>query len=144
MLVVVPKVTTAKLGDSLIVDRSSRIVRFYKGTRLTKSYRCAVGMARYPTPLGTWRVVAKHYMPSWYNPGSAWAAGMPRVIPPGPYNPLGTRALALSASNILIHGTSKDWSIGTAASHGCIRMHRWDIENLYPRVRVGTRVVIVN
>jgi lipoprotein-anchoring transpeptidase ErfK/SrfK len=68
---------------------------------------------------------------------------MPPYIPPGPGNPLGTRALNLSAPGIRIHGTIKNYSIGTAASHGCMRMHMWDVEDLYPRVKVGTRVIIV-
>jgi L,D-transpeptidase ErfK/SrfK len=81
-------------------------------------------------------------MPSWGNPGSAWAANMPAYIPPGPSNPLGTRALNLNASGIRIHGTTSDWSIGRAASHGCMRMHRWDVEELFDRVEIGTPVLI--
>jgi lipoprotein-anchoring transpeptidase ErfK/SrfK len=68
---------------------------------------------------------------------------MPATIGPGPNNPLGTRALNLNASGIRIHGTTANSSIGTAASHGCMRMHRWDIEDLYDRVEVGTPVLIV-
>jgi len=84
-------------------------------------------------------------MPTWYNNGSDWAKNMPATIGPGPGNPLGTRALYLNAAGIRIHGipSSEDWSIGSAASHGCMRMHRWDAEDLYPRVPVGTRVIIV-
>lgn len=68
---------------------------------------------------------------------------MPRFIPPGPNNPLGTRALNLNVSGIRIHGTPNVASIGTAASHGCVRMVRRDIEELYELVDVGTRVLIV-
>jgi lipoprotein-anchoring transpeptidase ErfK/SrfK len=138
-----PKVLTSQVGKTILVDRSARTLKLFNGSRLVRAYRVAVGMPAYPTPLGRWKVVSRQYRPAWYNPGSSWAYGMPRYIPPGPGNPLGTRALALSASGILIHGTSKDWSIGRAASHGCMRMHRWDIENLYPQVPVGTRVWIV-
>ena len=138
-----PKVLTSQVGKTILVDRSARTLKLFNGSRLLRSYRCAVGMPRYPTPLGKWKVVNKQRNPSWYNPGSAWAAGMPRVIGPGPSNPLGTRAMALNASGVLIHGTSKDFSIGTAASHGCIRMHRWDIEKLFELVPVGTRVWVV-
>jgi L,D-transpeptidase ErfK/SrfK len=68
---------------------------------------------------------------------------MPAYIPPGPNNPLGTRALYLNTSGIRIHGTSKRSSIGTAASHGCMRMLREDVEALYPLVPVGTKIHIV-
>jgi lipoprotein-anchoring transpeptidase ErfK/SrfK len=67
---------------------------------------------------------------------------MPSVIGPGPNNPLGTRALYLNASGIRIHGTPNWRSIGHRASHGCLRMRRRDVENLYPRVPVGTAVWI--
>jgi L,D-transpeptidase ErfK/SrfK len=67
---------------------------------------------------------------------------MPASIPPGPGNPLGTRAMSLNASGILIHGTYASYSVGTYASHGCIRMLLSDVEALYPQVPVGTPVLI--
>ncbi len=138
-----PKIFAGQVGKTILVDRSARTLKLFNGARLIRSYRIAVGTPDHPTPLGHWKVVSRQYMPSWYNPGSAWASGMPNYIGPGPSNPLGTRALALNASGILIHGTSKDFSIGSAASHGCMRMHRWDIEALYPLVPLGTRVWII-
>lgn len=138
-----PKVTENDLGHTIIVSRSAKMLALYDGTKLEKRYQCAVGTPEYPTPLGHWEVVNKQYLPTWYNPGSDWAKSMPKTIPPGPSNPLGTRALALNASGVLIHGTTKDSSIGTAASHGCMRMHMWDVEDLFPRVPVGTQVYIV-
>ena len=69
---------------------------------------------------------------------------MPEFIPPGPSNPLGTRAMNLSASGIRIHGTPDDGSIGSNASHGCIRMHIHDAEELFEKVDVGMPVVIVS
>jgi L,D-transpeptidase ErfK/SrfK len=68
---------------------------------------------------------------------------MPETIPPGPGNPLGTRALNLNASGIRIHGTANVNSIGTAASHGCVRMVQRDVEELYDLVDVGTPVFVV-
>jgi L,D-transpeptidase ErfK/SrfK len=65
------------------------------------------------------------------------------MIPPGPGNPLGTRALYLNADGIRIHGTPSDSSIGSYASHGCIRMHISESEALYPLVPVGTPVFII-
>ena len=83
-------------------------------------------------------------MPRWVNPGSVWAKDMPKVIPPGFSNPLGVRALALNATAILIHGTSNYGSIGSAASHGCIRMRNSDIVNFFPLIGVGVPVDIIN
>jgi len=111
---------------------------------LVKSYPCAVGRPEYPTPKGHWKVVGKRKNPAWYNPGSAWAASMPKVIPPGPSNPLGTRAIELNASAIRIHGTSNPGSVGHAASHGCIRMYRNDIEELFDEVSIGVPCDIVD
>jgi len=67
---------------------------------------------------------------------------MPASIPPGPGNPLGTRAMYLNAPGIRIHGTWSSSSIGTAASHGCIRMLIADSEQLYPLVPIGTTVIV--
>ncbi len=138
-----PKVSEASLGKTIVVDKSERNLYLYNGAKLQKKYRVAVGMPGFPTPLGQFKIVQKRYMPTWTNPGSAWATSMPAYIPPGPGNPLGTRAMNLSASGIRIHGTSKIGSIGTAASHGCIRMLMHDVEQLYDLVKVGTAVYVV-
>ncbi len=68
---------------------------------------------------------------------------MPAYIPPGPTNPLGLRALYLNSPGIRIHGTYKTWTIGTAASHGCMRVANSQIVKLYPLVPVGTPVFII-
>lgn len=138
-----PTVIEAELGTAILVDISERHLYLYDKGALVKDYGVAVGTASHPTPTGNFRIVLKRYMPTWSNPGSAWAAGMPATIGPGASNPLGTRALNLDAPGIRIHGTTKDGSIGSAASHGCMRMHRADIEDLYERVEVGTPVFIV-
>jgi lipoprotein-anchoring transpeptidase ErfK/SrfK len=133
------------LGKTIIVVLSRRKVYLYKNSKLEKSYRCAVGQSRYPTPLGKWKIVKKVKNPSWHNNGAAWAKRMPWYIPPGRNNPLGTRALYLNASGIRIHGipASENSSIGHAASHGCIRLKNSDAINIFPRVPVGTPVYIV-
>ena len=74
-------------------------------------------------------------------PNSPWAAGL-EPIPPGVNNPLGTRWIGTSAPNIGFHATPADYSVGHAASHGCMRMHRADVERLYDLIRVGTPVDI--
>jgi lipoprotein-anchoring transpeptidase ErfK/SrfK len=81
-------------------------------------------------------------MPTWVNPDpEGWGASMPAMIPPGPSNPLGLRAINWSASGIRFHGTSDIGSIGTPASHGCVRMYNEDVIELYDMVEVGTPIV---
>jgi lipoprotein-anchoring transpeptidase ErfK/SrfK len=141
---VAPRVHESAIPRALLVVLGERKLYSYRvGGTLEKVYRCAIGMSRYPTPRGTFKVIAKKVNPSWTNPGSKWARSMPRYIRPGPNNPLGTRALYLNASGIRIHGTSQVRSIGRAASHGCVRMVRKDIESLYTKIPVGTTVFIV-
>jgi L,D-transpeptidase ErfK/SrfK len=101
----------------------------------------AIGMAAHPTPTGTYEVIAKIKNPTWVPPNSPWAAGL-EPIPPGVSNPLGSRWIGTSAPNIGFHATPADYSVGHAASHGCMRMHRADVERLYDLVRVGTPVDI--
>ena len=81
--------------------------------------------------------------PWWRPPDSDWAAGA-EPIPPGPGNPLGTRWMGLSAPAVGIHATSDPGSIGTYASHGCIRMYVSDAEWLFDQVSIGTPVFIVS
>jgi lipoprotein-anchoring transpeptidase ErfK/SrfK len=139
-----PKLVVAKLGKTIFVKLKTRRLYLYNGDKLEKEYGIAIGLPAFPTPKGWYTIINKRKYPSWSNPGSAWAAGMPASIGPGPSNPLGTRALDLDSPGIRIHGTSKDYSIGTAASHGCMRMHRKDVEELFELVPVGTKVIILS
>lgn len=139
-----PKITNAKVGKTIVVDRGINQLYLYDGFRLEKQFPVATAAPGYVTPPGSWEVVNKVENPTWYNPApTTWGAGEPLVIPPGPGNPLGTRALYLNAPGIRIHGTYDSGSIGTYASHGCIRMYISDAETLYPLVPVGTRVLII-
>lgn len=140
---VAPEVAEDDLGRWIVVRRALRTLELWEDTRLDRTYRVAVGAQGYATPRGEWSIALKRYLPTWGNPGSAWAADMPKTIPPGPNNPLGTRALNLNAPGIRIHGTSNINSIGTAASHGCVRMLQANIEELYDLVEVGTPVFVV-
>jgi lipoprotein-anchoring transpeptidase ErfK/SrfK len=140
---VAPKVSADKLGKTIEINLSTNQLTFYEGLEVRKTYRVATGQPSFPTPQGTWEVVFKRVNPTWTNPApDGWGADMPRQIPPGPGNPLGTRAMSLNASGILIHGTYASGSIGSYASHGCIRMHLSDVEALYPQVPIGTKVLI--
>ena len=127
---------------TITIDLTTNTLRLYDGFRVIRTYPVATATSPYSTPIGRWEVIEKEHDPVWINPGSAWSASMPATIPPGPSNPLGLRALRTSASGILIHGTPEDWTVGSYASHGCIRMHESDAIALYPQVPVGTPVVI--
>lgn len=124
------------------VSRSKRELLLYKLGKVVKTYKVAVGKPGKSTPAGNFRIINKRSNPTWINPGSSWAKDMPGRIPPGPDNPLGTRAMDLSVDLIRIHGTPNAASIGRATSNGCIRMYKWEAEDLYRRVKVGTPVII--
>jgi lipoprotein-anchoring transpeptidase ErfK/SrfK len=138
-----PEVTASALGDTIVVDLSENSLTLYDGFKTAKEYPVATAAPGYTTPVGMWKVIDKKENPTWYNPAlDSWGADLPSVIAPGPNNPLGTRALYLDSPGIRIHGTSNSASIGTYASHGCIRMLIPDSEELYPLVPIGTRVII--
>ena len=102
------------------------------------------------TPLGATTITGKVANPSWYPPESireehaARNDILPRVVPPGPDNPLGLHAMRLGLPGYLIHGTNKPSGVGMRVTHGCMRMFPEDIEALYKTVPVGTAVNIVN
>jgi lipoprotein-anchoring transpeptidase ErfK/SrfK len=131
----------ATVGTSVVVSRGSRVLTLYREARKVRTFRIAVGTSRYPTPRGLFSIVTKQRNPTWFPPDSPWAKGL-GPVPPGRGNPLGTRWMGTSASAVGIHGTPASGSIGTAASHGCIRMYIRDAEWLYERVTVGTPVLI--
>lgn len=138
-----PEVTRNKLGYTIVVRISELELYLYDGLRLEKRYPVATGMPGYETPEGEWTIINKRVDPTWVNPATeGWGADLPPVIGPGPGNPLGTRALDLNVPGIRIHGTYDSDSIGTYASHGCIRMYIEDSEELFDIVPVGTRVLV--
>jgi lipoprotein-anchoring transpeptidase ErfK/SrfK len=142
------KTTKSQLGKALVVDLSKRRVTMYnKGKKTKTTYRVAIGMKGYGTPPGWYYVGAKRPRPTWSNPGSSWAANMPATIGPGASNPLGLRAMNLynakgNDTGYRIHGTAKLSSIGTAASHGCIRVANSNIVKLYKKTPKGTPVIV--
>ena len=124
----------------------------YRGgaTGTVTTYPISIGRQDWETPLGVTRITAKAANPSWYPPASvreehaADGDPLPRVVPPGPDNPLGTRALRLGLPGYLIHGTNRPAGVGMRVTHGCLRLFPEDIEALYDIVAVGTAVRIVN
>jgi lipoprotein-anchoring transpeptidase ErfK/SrfK len=138
-----PKVTDKGLGTTVVVRIDQNRLYLYRGFQQIRTYPVATAMPGFTTPVGEWTILDKQENPTWHNPAlDTWGAGEPATIPPGPNNPLGTRALYLSTPGIRIHGTPATDSIGTYASHGCIRMTISDSEALYPLVPVGARVII--
>jgi lipoprotein-anchoring transpeptidase ErfK/SrfK len=135
------KVTKAKFGPVIWIDRGTNTLRLFSGSKLVRTFGVATGRVQYPTPSGLFEVVDMQYNPWWRPPDSAWAQGL-KPIPPGPGNPLGTRWMGLSAAGVGIHGTPDAASIGYSASHGCIRMQIPDAEWLFGHVDLGTPVYI--
>lgn len=142
-----PAVTAASLrsryGTIVTVDRPTFRLRVFKRLKLSKTYKIAVGSEGHTTPAGLYSITSKQVNPAWHVPNSDWAGDLAgQVIPGGaPNNPLKARWLGLR-DGIGIHGTSEAWSIGTRASHGCLRMHPSDVIDLYDRVPMGATVKI--
>lgn len=142
-----PRVTTSRLGrihhTFISIDRATFTLRLFKRLRVVRSYRVAVGAGGYATPRGLHRVISRQVNPTWYAPNRAWAGSLAgQAIPPGdPRNPLKARFIGIG-QGIGMHGTAAEGSIGSRASHGCIRMRVRDVKRLYPKVPLGTPVLI--
>jgi lipoprotein-anchoring transpeptidase ErfK/SrfK len=145
--VVKPKVTTAELAKKypavIVVHRGSFQLSFYKGLKLAKTYGIAVGQVGLETPAGLYHIQNKAVDPAWHVPNSDWAGSLAGTVVPGgtPQNPLKARWLGIYAG-AGIHGTDATGSIGSAASHGCIRMLIPDVIELYDQVPVGAPIYI--
>jgi lipoprotein-anchoring transpeptidase ErfK/SrfK len=132
-----------KYPTVVTVDRSNFTLRVYKKLKLQESYTIAVGQAGLDTPAGKYNIQNKAVNPAWSVPNSAWAGSLAgQVIPGGaPNNPLKARWLGIY-DGAGIHGTSDIGSLGTAASHGCIRMAIPDVLEVYEMVPVGAPIYI--
>ena len=141
-----PAVTSAELPHRypsyIVVDRRGFRLRFYQRLRLARTYRIAVGRQGLETPAGLYDVQSKQVNPSWHVPKSSWAGDLAgKTIPPGPQDPLKARWMGFNGG-AGIHGTDDVGSLGSAASHGCIRMAIPDVVRLYRKVDVGTPVYV--
>jgi murein L,D-transpeptidase YcbB/YkuD len=119
---------------TILVSIPDRKLAVIENGGVLKTYSVAVGAAESPSPTGEFTVTNRLENPTYYRPGV--------IIEPGPQNPLGTRWIGLNQKGYGIHGTNAPSSIGKAASHGCIRMARTDLEELFTMVRVGDMVKI--
>jgi len=142
-----PKVTTAEVAAEyptyLTLDRSTYTLTLWKNLEKEKSYTVAVGQIGLETPAGLYSIQDKQVDPVWSVPNSAWAGDMAGQVVPGgvPENPLKARWMGIY-DGAGIHGTDDTGSLGSAASHGCVRMSVPDVIDLYDRVDVGTPIYI--
>ena len=131
---------TSALSTRLYVNLSQYSLVLVDEANNTRYYPVAIGVDEHPTPLGAYFISDMAKDPTWLPPNSEWAKDA-KQIPPGPNNPLGTRWIGFGDS-VGFHGTPYPDTVGTKASHGCMRMTIPDIEDLYERVNVGTQVCI--
>jgi lipoprotein-anchoring transpeptidase ErfK/SrfK len=141
-----PEVTGSEVASKyptyLTLDRSTFTLRFWKNLKLDKTYTVAVGMEGLETPEGLYHIQEKEENPVWNVPESSWAGSLAgQTIPPGPSNPIKARWMGIY-EGAGIHGTEETESLGSAASHGCVRMGIADVEELYDLVEVGTPIYI--
>ncbi len=142
-----PAVTTEEVAAEyptyLTLDRTSYQLKLWKDLELAKTYTVAVGQVGLETPAGTYNIQSKQVDPVWTVPNSAWAGDMAGQVVPGgvPENPLKARWMGIF-DGAGIHGTDDTGSLGSAASHGCVRMAIPDVIDLYDQVDVGTPIYI--
>ncbi len=128
-----------------------RLYFYHPDGKHISTYPVGIGQEGWSTPVTETTIVKKRKNPAWYVPDSIWEQHakrgeyLPHVVPPGPKNPLGNYALNLALGGYLIHGTIPNKAgVGLRSSHGCIRMLPNDIEELFNKVEVGTKVRIIH
>ena len=142
-----PEVTKEEVAGEyptyLTVDRSSFQLRLWENLELSKTYTVAIGAAGFDTPVGVYNIQNMAVDPAWNVPDSDWAGDLAGTVVPGgsPENPLKARWMGIF-DGAGIHGTDDVGSLGTAASHGCVRMAVPDVIELYDQVDVGTPIYI--
>lgn len=129
-------------AGTIVINTKEKRLYYVLGQGRAIRYPIAVGMQG-KVWQGATRIVRKAVDPVWSPPDEVRRdkPSLPNLIPPGPRNPLGPRAMLLGNGEYAIHGTNNPSSIGRNASYGCIRMHNEHVIDLYNRVDVGTRVV---
>ncbi len=134
--------------EGIVINLAEYRLYYFTGDGV-KVYPVGVGTEDNPSPLTDAKVVMPLESPAWYPPASIRAeyeaSGdyLPRMIPPGPDNPLGSHALMLSEKGYLIHGTNKLFGVGMQVSHGCFRMYNEDISRFVYEVSKGTPVRVI-
>ncbi|SFB08668.1 Lipoprotein-anchoring transpeptidase ErfK/SrfK [Rhizobium sp. NFR07] len=139
--------TTEKAG-TIVIDTNNRFLYLVQGNGQAMRYGVGVGKPGFEWA-GEHRVTRKAEWPSWVPPKemisreAAKGHYLPARMDGGPENPLGARAMYLGSTLYRIHGTNAPWTIGSAVSSGCIRMRNEDVTDLYGRVDVGTKVIVM-
>lgn len=136
---------TRHRAGTIVIDNSERRLYLVNGDGTAWSYGVGIGRPGF-TWTGTKTITRKAEWPDWRPPAQMLKRrpDLPTFMPGGEDNPLGARALYLGSSLFRIHGSNEPETIGQAVSSGCFRMSNEDVIDLYNRVRVGTRVVVVN
>jgi lipoprotein-anchoring transpeptidase ErfK/SrfK len=129
---------------TIVIDTPNRFLYLVQGGGRALRYGIGVGKPGFSWA-GVKTVSNKREWPDWTPPAEMLKRrpDLPRHMEGGPDNPLGARAMYLGSSLYRIHGSNEPWTIGTAVSSGCIRMRNEDVTDLYERVRVGTRVIVM-
>jgi len=130
----------------IVINLVQHRLYYFPDEHTVETYPIGVGVEDHNTPLGTSKITKKEVHPVWHVPKSIRAEDkdLPANVPPGPDNPLGDYAMQMGGSSFLIHGTNKPYGVGRNVSHGCVHMYPEDIEKLYPRVKIGTPVRIID
>jgi lipoprotein-anchoring transpeptidase ErfK/SrfK len=131
-------------AGTIVIDTPNRFLYLVEGNGRARRYGIGVGRPGF-TWSGTHTVTAKREWPDWTPPEEMLQRQpyLPRHMEGGPNNPLGARALYLGSTLYRIHGSNEPWTIGQMVSSGCIRMRNEDVIDLYGRVKVGTKVVVI-
>ena len=137
-------VETREVPGTIIIDANKRFLYLVLPDGEALRYGIGVGREGFGWS-GTERITRKAEWPGWTPPAEMRARqpGLPSYMPGGPENPLGARALYLGNTLYRIHGSNEPWTIGQAVSSGCFRMTNEDVTDLYDRVRVGAKVIVV-
>ncbi len=140
------KITSDRVANKyptvVTIDRAGFRLHLFKHLKLVKSYPIAVGRQGLETPTGLYPVNDKQVNPYWHVPNSSWAGKLAgKTIPPGPNDPIKARWIGITGG-AGIHGTTETGSLGSAASHGCIRMAIPDVIELFPRVPYGSMIYV--
>jgi L,D-transpeptidase ErfK/SrfK len=130
----------------IVINLSQHRLFYFPDDHTVETYPIGVGVEGRTTPLGVVKITKKEAHPVWHVPKSIRAEDpdLPATVPPGPDNPLGDYAMQMGGSSFLIHGTNKPYGVGRNVSHGCIHLYPEDIEKLFPRIKVGTPVRIID
>jgi lipoprotein-anchoring transpeptidase ErfK/SrfK len=131
-------------AGTIIIDTNERFLYLVEGDGVAKRYGIGVGRPGF-TWAGVHKISAKREWPDWTPPDEMLRRrpDLPHFMAGGPENPLGARAMYLGSTLYRIHGSNEPWTIGHAVSSGCIRMRNEDVIDLYGRVHVGTKVVVI-